>query len=78
MTDFAITMEERIKDGWTAEKRFETFKEHLCRAANQTLGRIKCGKGKRNLKGWWGQEVKVAMRRRKEACRAHRRGKKTP
>ena len=46
MTDFAITMEERIKDGWTAEKRFETFKEHLRRAADQTLGKIKRGKGK--------------------------------
>ena len=66
MTDFSITMEEMIQDRWTAEKRFETFKVHLCRAADQTLRRIKCGKGRRNLKGWWDQEVKEAIRRRKK------------
>ena len=50
MTDFAITMEERIKDGWTDEKRFETFKEYLCRAADQTLGRANG-----RVQGWEGQ-----------------------
>ena len=44
MTDFAITMEERIKDGWTAEKRFETFKEHLRSAAKKHLEELNVGR----------------------------------
>ena len=46
MTDLAMEMVAGIGEEWTAKKRFERFKEYLTRAPDQTLGRIKCGKGK--------------------------------
>ena len=77
MNDFAMEMVMDTSEEWTAKKRFERFKEYLTRAADQTLGRIKCGKGKRKLKGWWDGEVKEAIKARKEACRTLRKRKKT-
>ena len=64
MTDFAMEMVAGIGEEWTAKKRFERFKEYLTRA-DQTLGRIKCEKGKRELIGWWDCEVKEAIKARK-------------
>ena len=72
MNDFAMEMVIDTSEVWTAKKWFERFKEYLTRAADQTLGRIKCGKGKRKLKGWWDGEVKEAIKARKEACKTLR------
>ena len=58
----------QVKNG-QQKKRFERFKKYLTKAADQTLGRIKCGKGKRKLKGWWDGKVK-------EVCRTLRKRKK--
>ena len=75
MNDFAMEMVVDTSEEWTAKKRFERFKEYLTRAADQTLGRIKCGKGKRKLKKWWDGKVKEAIKARKEACRTLRKRK---
>ena len=53
MNEFATEMVVDTSEEWTAKKQFESFKEYLTMAADQTLGRIKCGKGKRKLTGWW-------------------------
>ena len=36
------------------------------------MGKLVCGQGKRKTHSWWDKEVKEAIKRRKQACREHR------
>ena len=44
----------------------------LKEAAEESLGKLVCGQGKRKTHSWWDEEVKEAIKRRKQACREHR------
>ena len=61
---------------WTAQERCNVFLKYLEEAAEESLGKVYLGgrnqanKPRRN--GWWDEEVKEAILRRKEACRQHR------
>ncbi len=76
LTRFAEEMvEEREEGEWTAAERFEKFTHYLNEAAEESLERIECGKGKRKMKRWWDGEVKEAIKRRKQTCRDHRKSR---
>jgi len=69
---FANDMVSEPESGWTAKGRYKVFQSYLNEAASESLGKSFCGKGKKGNKGWWDDEVKEAVKRRREASRTHR------
>ena len=69
---FAKDMECEQKSGWTAKGRYKVFQSYLNEAASESLGKRFCGSRSKENKGWWDDEVKQAIRLRKEASRSHR------
>ena len=59
---------------WTAEERYCVFMKYLQEAADESLEKVYGGRmfKKPRTHAWWDDEVKEAIRRRKEACRVHR------
>ena len=49
---------------------------YLFEAAGNSLGKKFVGGKRSENRGWWDEEVKAAIKRRREACRAHRHCKK--
>ena len=74
---FALKMVDQRKEGhactqWTAEMWFQKFTQYWKEAAEESLGKLVCGQGKRKIHSLWDEEVKEAIKRRKQACREHR------
>ena len=72
MDQFAKDMETDTESGWTARGRYKVFQSYLNEAAGESLGKRFCGGGGKENKGWWDDEVKQAVKVRKEASREHR------
>ena len=72
MDQFAKDMETDTESGWTARGRYKVFQSYLNEAAGESLGKRFCGGGGKENKGWWNDEVKQAVKVRKEASREHR------
>ena len=59
---FASEMVEQRKEGeWTAETRFEKFTHYRKETAEESLGKLVCGRGKRKIHSWLDEEVKAAI-----------------
>ena len=69
---FAKDMTSDTSSGWTARGRYKVFQSYLNEAASESLGKRFCGSGSRENKGWWDDEVKQAVKLRREASRTHR------
>ena len=76
MDRFAADMMSTPASGWTAEGRYKVFMSYLQEAANDSLGKKFVGGKRKENRGWWDEEVKTAIKRRREASRAHRLCKK--
>ena len=48
------------------------FQNYVNEAASESLGKRFCVNGGKKNKGWWDDEVKQALKLRKEASRTHR------
>lgn len=72
MDMFAKDMISDISGGWTARGRYKVFQSYLNEAASESLGKRFCGSGSKENKGWWDDEVKQAVKLRREASRTHR------
>ena len=67
--------EEMLSDrGWTAKDRYCVFLNYLQEAAEVSFKKVFIGGHSqgRQQNTWWDEEVKEAIKRRKEACRVHR------
>ena len=51
--------------------RFQKFTQYWKEAAEESLVKLVCGQRKRKTHSWWDEEVKEAIKRRKQACRDH-------
>ena len=73
MDSFAVQMS--CGRNWSARERYALFLEHLNEAAEESLKKV-YHKGqmhsKRKKHSWWDEEVKEAIKKRREACREHR------
>ena len=50
MTMFELETVDQSKEGeWTAEMRFEKFTQYWKEAAEESLGKLVCGQGKRKI-----------------------------
>lgn len=76
MDSFAVDMMSTPASGWTARGRYKVFMSYLTEAADSSLGKTFLGGKRRENKGWWDEEVKAAVKQRREASRAHRLYKK--
>ena len=64
MMMFALEMVDQRKEGeWTAEMRFEKFTQYWKEAAEESLGKLGCGQGKRKIHSWWNEEVTEAIKK---------------
>ena len=61
-----------VEGGWTARGRYKVFQNYVNEAASESLGKRFCVNGGKKNKGWWDDEVKQALKLRKEASRTHR------
>ena len=72
ITMFALEMVDQRKEGeWTAKMQFENFTHYWKKAAQESLGKLVCGLGKRKMHSCWDEEVKEAIKRRNQECREH-------
>ena len=69
---FAKDMVSNPGSGWTAKGRYKVFQSYLNEAAGESLGKRFWGNNKKVNKGWWDEEVKIAVKQRKAASRTHR------
>ena len=73
MDSFAVQMS--CGRNWSARERYAMFLKHLNEAAEESLKKV-YHKGqmhsKRKKHSWWDEEVKEAIKKRREACREHR------
>ena len=76
MDRFAADMMSTPASGWTAEGRYWDFMSYLFEAADDSFGKKFVGGKRSENRGWWDEEVKAAVKRRREACRANRHCKK--
>ena len=76
MDRFAADMMSTPASGWTAKGRYRVFMSYLFEAADDSLGKKFVGGKRSENRGWWDEEVKAAVKRRREACRAQRHCKK--
>ena len=73
MDSFAVQMS--CGRNWSARERYAMFLKHLNEAAAESLKKV-YHKGqmhsKRKKHSWWDEEAKEAIKKRREACREHR------